>query len=158
MSLFIARFGPRAYSLRLISKNRVMEDCRDQRHILYLASLGTGHEYDAAILLLREARLRSRELQVSGAWLFDGHRMCILVRGTGTALNAWLHAVREDARNVLNAVLFDGPAALRAESAAWEVGYCEPDDLDAFADETGLRGESALAAFNQLVARCDLRP
>ncbi|MEO7854685.1 MAG: hypothetical protein ABIR94_20915 [Rubrivivax sp.] len=157
MSLLIAALSVRTYSAGVAFNTAAMQDSHDQRRILYLASLGAGHEYDAAILMQREARLRSRELQVSGAWLFDGHRICTFVSGASTAIDAWLQAVRADSRNVLNALLCDGRSESCRGTVSWEVGYCEPDDLDAFDGEKGLRGDAALAAFNQLMAQCDMR-
>ncbi len=131
------------------------------RRILYLAHLADGHEYDAAITLSREARLRSEALRVRGAWLFDGQRMCTLVSGTDAAIDTWFGDVRTDQRLRVVTVLFDGSddsVAGDGRPARWQVGYCEAEDFDVFFGAGGVSGEKTLAMFEQLMAKADLRP
>lgn len=131
------------------------------RRILYLARLADGHDHGAAVTLSREARLRSEELRVRGAWLFDGQRMCTLVAGTDAAIDTWIDDVRADHRQRVDAVLFDGSdeSAASAEiQAHWQVGYCEAEDLDVFVGTGGVMGEPTLVVFEQLMTKADLRP
>ena len=131
------------------------------RRILYLSRLADERDYDAAVTLSREARLRSQELRICGAWLFDGHRMCTLVRGADAAIDSWLDDVRANQRLRVDAVLFDGtdegsPADERP--ADWQVGYCAAEDFDRFDGTGGVSGEQTLVVFEQLLANADLRP
>lgn len=136
-----------------------MQDPNVPWRILYLGQLGPGHEYDAMIAISRDARLRCRELGVQGALLFDGQRLCTRVRGSRSALQQWLQAVRADPRQALHKVLMDAPEALQTTHdtvlvpGCWDVGYCEADDLDPFDAAEALVGEPASAAFDRLMAR-----
>ena len=125
--------------------------------ILTLSRLRQGCEYDAFILMARDARLRCKSLPVDGASLFDGQRICTLVQGPAPAVNAWRQEVLADPRLEMVSTLDEQPLAAAAESRpCWRVGYCDVHDLDAFETDSRLRGEAALHVWQRLLARADL--
>ena len=131
------------------------------RRILYLSRLADERDYDAAVTLSREARLRSQELRVRGAWLFDGHRMCTLVRGDDAAIDTWLDDARANQRLRVDTVLFDGSDDIPGQDdrpADWQVGYCGAEDFDLFDGPGAISGEHTLTVFERLLAKADLRP
>jgi hypothetical protein len=149
-----ARCTP-TYSAVLVFSTRVMND--STLRILTLSRLRQGCEYDAFIVMARDARLRSKSLQVDGVSLFDGQRICTLVQGPASAVNAWRQEAWADPRLELVSTLVEQPFdANGSKMSCWRVGYCDVHDLDDFETDSRLRGEAALRVWQGLLARADL--
>ncbi len=124
--------------------------------ILTLSRLRQGCEYDAFIVMARDARLRSKMLKVDGVSLFDGQRICTLVQGPASAVNAWREEATADPRQELVSTLVEEPFDAHDSSSCWRVGYCDVHELDQFETDSRLRGEAALRVWQGLLARADL--
>lgn len=133
-----------------------MNDSTRPLRILTLSRLRHGCEYDAFIVMARDARLRSKVLQVGGVSLFDGQRICTLVQGPASAVNTWKKEASADPRQELLTTLVEQPFDANGSSSCWRIGYCDGHDLDAFESDGGLRGEAALKVWQGLLARADV--
>ena len=133
-----------------------MNNSAHRLRILTLSRLRQGCEYDAFIVMARDARLRSKSLQLDGVSLFDGQRICTLVQGPASAVNAWRQEAVDDRRLELVWTLFEQPFETSGSNSCWRVGYCDVHDLDAFETDSGLRGDAALRTWQGVLARAVL--
>lgn len=126
--------------------------------LLYLSHLAPGRDFSVVGPILHVSRERNPRLGIHGVLVFDGARFCQLLEGRRPEVTALLQRIRADARHTRLRVLFEGEEAQVPLQTRWRDGYCEPDDLDLFEDDSDDDGDPArlLAAFVQRLPAWDL--
>ena len=126
--------------------------------VLYLSQLVDSYRYDVFAAICFVARPRNEAASLRGVLLFDGHRFCQLIEGPAPAAQALMASISRDPRHTALTRLADRPLVLPSQLTRWLPGFCAPDALDVFEGPHGLRGEAAIAAFQQLASHADLSP
>jgi hypothetical protein len=96
-------------------------------------------------------RQQSRNDGFTGALLFDGERICLLLEGSEAHVRALLAVNQADSRQAGLRILYEGVSGRRLTDRL-AVGYCEPTTLGPLEFETGT---ALLDAFAGILASAD---
>jgi len=124
--------------------------------VLYLSHLASDRDFSVVGPILHVSRERNQQLGIHGVLVFDGARFCQLLEGRRPEVTALVRRIRADTRHTSFRVLFEGEDAQVPLQTRWRNGYCEPDDLDLFEDDSDGDPARLLAAFVQRLPAWDL--
>lgn len=124
--------------------------------ILYLSHLASGRDFSVVGQILHVSRERNQQLGITGVLVFDGGRFCQLIEGAQPAVVALAQRIRQDPRHTSYRVLFEGVDDSTPVQWRWRTGYCEPDELDLFEDDSDGDPAQLLAAFVRRLPNWDL--
>jgi hypothetical protein len=123
--------------------------------ILY-ASRMTGTDVSSMRTIVTASRRSNPQRGITGALLFDGECFAQLLEGPRTEVLDLMERIEADPRHEDLTILFGGPCAAGRSMPAWRSGYCEPQLLESFLLEEGLRGPAALSAFISVLSDADV--
>lgn len=126
--------------------------------VLWVSRL--AHEFSAGVVkqIWQASRQRNTTRGLSGAMVFDGERICELLEGPLEEISAAYRDVEFDPRHAELRVLHISSELSPRRQSQWRSGYCDPSVLDRFWGVDALQGESAVAAFLDLLPGCSLSP
>lgn len=127
-----------------------------RRCLLVLSRLAPEVPVAAVADIFKRSRERHAELEVSGAMLFDGERLCVLLCGSHAQVERAIDAVFSDPVRTAPAVLADVAHSPPWAAQAWRTGWSEPDALACLEAADAPQGEAALELWRALVDASDL--
>lgn len=93
---------------------------------------------------------------ITGALLFDGEYFAQLLEGPEAEVTELMHKIAADPRHDTVTLLYGGATDLPRLTQTWRSGYCESQQLGAFAADETLRGPLALAVFASILQGADV--
>jgi len=124
--------------------------------LLYLSHLASDRDFSVVGPILHVSRERNQRLGIHGVLVFDGARFCQLLEGRRPDVTALVRRIRADPRHTSFRVLFEGENTQVPLQTRWRTGYCEPDDLDVFEDDSDGDPTRLLSTFVQRLPAWDL--
>lgn len=120
--------------------------------LIYTSFVSADADPLCAREIVREARNKNEELNITGMLVFDGLRFCQYLEGPEDAVYSLSERIRRDNRHIEFVIKEHGPL-LRERRFSWSMGYalCEtPDGLDELQRFTRGNG-SAFEALERLL-------
>ena len=124
--------------------------------LLYISDLSPGTRATEVSRIVGPSRRRNAEDAITGLLIFDGDRFCQYVEGPPAAVTALNGRLRQDTRHVHIEVLLDGSFSGPRRFSDWRLGYVDMVDADEIGAMRGLRGHTALAAFERVLPLLDV--
>jgi hypothetical protein len=124
--------------------------------LLYVSTLAAGVPVKEVSRIVGVSRPRNAGEAITGLLIFDGDTFCQYVEGPPEAVDALLQRLRRDPRHDDMQVLLDGTWDGARRFSDWRLGYVDSFEADELGTLRGLRGDAALACFEDLLPRLDV--
>lgn len=108
--------------------------------------------------IIRTARRRNAELDVTGVLVFDGQRFCQYLEGPAEKITHLVERIRLDTRHVDFSPQYEGPLLGGRRFRQWSMAYALAPDLDPLERMHTLRGLPAVELLQELMPQLDLGP
>lgn len=125
-------------------------------HFAYISTLSPTVGPGCVIDVVRSARIRNRDLAVTGVLIFDGWAFFQYLEGPTTSIDSVVASIYRDRRHVGISPLAHGPVDGPRRFGDWAMAYAIADDetlLPAIAERRGVRLADDL---ERLIPRLDL--
>ena len=124
--------------------------------LLYVSALAPGVPVTEVSRIVTAARQRNANDAITGLLVFDGDTFCQYVEGPPEAVEALLQRLHADPRHEQLQILIDGALPEGRRFSDWRLGYVDSFEHDELGILRALRGDAALACFENLVPRLDV--
>ena len=124
--------------------------------LLYVSGLAPDVPVAEVSRMVGTARQRNAQDGISGMLVFDGDTFCQYVEGPVAAVDALFGRLQCDPRHSSLDVLVHDTVSSGRRFANWQLGYVYSFEIDEIGTLGRLRGEAALACFDEMVPRLDV--
>lgn len=130
-------------------------------YALYTSSISLASDPNCVREIVRFARSRNIQLNVTGLLIFDGLRFCQYLEGPSETIFTLCEKIRNDPRHDRMEIKEHGRLTGTRRFADWAMAYAlsnDPEGLNQLQQFNAAEGGSAIAMLENLLPKLDLEP
>ena len=144
-----------APSICFISKEVLMSSSNTLSAFLYCSTLAPTQPISTVADIVKAAREKNTQLQLTGILIFDGQCFCQYLEGPESAISSVLASIYQDPRHADVNLQFHGPVDGERQFKDWAIAYAELEQDLSPEHITEFQGDEALHLFRQLLPSLD---
>jgi hypothetical protein len=130
-------------------------------YALYTSSISLDSDPNCVREIVRFARSRNAQLNITGLLIFDGLHFCQYLEGRSETIFTLCEKIRNDPRHDRMDIKEHGQLAGTRRFADWPMAYAlcnDAEGLDQLQQFNATEGGSALALLERLMPKLDMEP
>lgn len=124
----------------------------------YTSALSPSAGPQCVIDIVRTARRRNWDLEVTGILIFDGWAFFQFLEGPRTSIHSVVESIYRDSRHQGIAPLIEGLVSDSRQFGEWSMAYAVTNDEHAVPTLAACQGASLVDALERLIPNLDMEP